>query len=462
MLLFSCSRKHNNIEDVIENENLTILASTNANDPIIAHVYSKDGDTIYIMGTKDQNGFATGLSDVIIKGKSDVKPTEIRFENNKPTDITASNGVRMIFDWLTENSAALTLVDPNSGEQLNTIVYFGDDTNKNMELKSISSPKKRLGKTKIDLKPITSSDVTLSTKAVGNVMTGNVYLKQCDVKADAQCWVSVYNYSDMTGSYGRGWYRGTFQCKKIATGHYQYSIPSGYHEHHDIADYCDNISTVMGYICEANNALGPGKQYICLSISGALASGVVTVPVALLFEAACSSVSVALDLYCATLGFGVQGGPSVSDGLCNIIRDMDLTWDTPLYLVAYVNALPEAIMGSTLRHEAGSNLDDLYVTWGGKPGINSFTLNPPAPIYGQDYNAIAELYCLPLGTIITIDIEGTDGYSDSKTVWVDNQINYQCTLTVPGADSGVRDVCTITLQLPDGSVITKKASLIFQ
>ena len=467
-LFSSCNDEQSNSEEI--KKEVEVETSLNPYDPIIVNAYTQKGDTIYVLGQKNEQGFAIGISDVIIKSGNDDTTTEILFdESSKPREILANNGVKMLFNWLSDSEAALTLVEPNTGEQLNTIVDFEEkntNSSKSLSTKEMQTFQKRKGKASLKLEPINSENTKSSifSRGVYSGPTGNVYIKQCNVPTDAECWVDVYDKSDMTGSFGKGKYRGRFKCVKVGEGHYQYTLPSNYHTQHDIADYCDAINNVMGYVCDVNEALGPvNKQYICLSITAALASGIVSAPVAAMFEAACAGTSAALDLYCGILGFGTGfGGPTIGDGLCSWLRDMDLTWETPLFIVPTVNALPKPIYGYACTYEADGQLRDLEVSWGTDPGINQFYLEPSKPVEGQSYVAIAKLYCLPSGTSVTMNIVGTDGYTDSKNVITGDEIHYQATLNVPGAESGVKDVCTVTIKTPDGSVKTKKASLVFQ
>ena len=408
----------------LENETkkeVEVETSLNPYDPILLNAYTQNGDTIHILGTKDENGFALGLSDVIIKSSSDNALTEIRFDdNNKPREILAYNGVKMLFDWLSETEAALTLIEPNTGEQLNTIVNYKEEIeSKGLSSRNSNEFQKRKGDAIMNLEPLKKNQVksSISSRGVYSGPTGNVYIKQCNVPTDAECWVDVYDKSDMTGSFGMGKYRGRFKCVKVSEGHYQYTLPSNYHTQHDIADYCDAIKDVMGKVCDANEILGPvNKQLICLSITAALASNIITISVAPYFEAACAVTSAALDLYCGTLGFGTGfGGPTIADGLCAWLRNMDLNWETPLFIVPTVNALPKPIYGIPYTYEADGQLKDLEISWGKEPSINLFYLEPPKPVEGQSYVAIAELYCLPSGTTVTMDIVGTDKYTDSKS-----------------------------------------------
>lgn len=466
---------HENIIDETIDYEIPIEAYANMNpdEPIILSVNNDKGESVILMGTKSNSGHAESLQQMIINLPEEEAPTEVFFnENEQLQEIIASNGVRFQFDWLSETEAALTLIDPNTNEQLNTLIDLSNPVNdiQANNTRSISNTPRK-GNSTLTIKPqikVNEQLGLLSTRS-SNGRIGNVYLEQCGAPTVAQCWVNVYDYSDLSGSFGRGKYRGRFPCTQVGEGHYQFNLPTNYNEHHNIADYCDAISSVISKICGINAWTAPGsgaKQAMCYAISGALASGIVSAPVAAGFASACLSISTALDAGCSLVNGNMdlpEGSPDLVDGLCGLLREMDYTWDTPLLLQPVVNALPTCIYGTAQIYEANTAIKDMKVTWGGKPAINSFKLDPSAPAEGVSYLAIAKLSCLPPGTQVIMDIIGTDGYSDTQTssIGSDSNLNYTATLHVPGAESGVRDVCTVTVITQDGETITKKASLVF-
>lgn len=460
-------------------ETITAMANLNPGEPVIVDVSNKEGQSVVIMGTKDLQGYAKKIEQVIITLPEEENPTEVFFdENEKIKEMIAPNGVRFQFDWLSNTEIALTLIDPNTNEQLNTLIDLSNQYSQTKLAASRSGNTKcRDGNSTMKIEPLTKTasinNLQKQTRATGEGIIGNVYLEQCGAPTTAQCWVDVYDYSNMTGSFGRGKYRGRFACTKVGDGHYQFKLPANYNVHHNIADYCDAINDIIGKICDVNEFTAPGsgsKEAMCIYISGALASGIVSAPVAAGFLVACETTSVALDFTCTFLDGSMAGidlapgTPTLGDGLCSALREMDYTWDTPLLLQPVVNALPSCIYGTAQIYEADGNLKDMKITWGGNPVINSFKLIPSAPAQGVSYQAIAELYCLPIGTKVTMDIIGTDGYTDSKTSTINTgeNLNYRATLSVPGAATGVKDVCTVTAVTPNGETVTKKASLVFQ
>lgn len=438
----------------------------------IATIFSPEGDSIYVYGDKDETGNPIQMRNVVIYPHDGDGGTEILFdETGNPEKVVAPNGVVMLFDWVDAKKAALTLIDPNTEEQLNTLIDFEQGTPQNSPSKtrSIDSFSERVGKTTMKVEPIAKSKslmIAMTRTANSNGQIGNLSIRQCNVATDAECWVDAYSYSGMPHS-GLGTHVGRLKCVKKGQGEYKYILPVGIEgQHHDLSEHCSFIMNVLTGICSVSNTLGPAyKEAICTQITAALATGVVSVPVALGFEAACTALNVSLEIFCHTTpmqaamyGDAYSGG----DAFCDLIKEMHLEWDDPLLLVPTVNALPSYITGIPQQWDGYSSLPDLEVSWGGQAQISQFVLEPAAPAHGQSYVATADLYCLAAGSIITLSIVGTDGYSDAKVFVVGDEINYRATLNVPGAESGVKDVCTIKLELPDGSVKTKKASLVFQ
>ena len=474
-VMTSCNHDEGGMETSNGESSVQALANLNPNEPIIIDVSNNAGESVVLMGTKTSTGHADKLQQMIITIPKEENPTEVFFdEEQRVQEMIAPNGVRFQFDWISEKEIALTLIDPNTNEQLNTLVDFSKQEEQAQAINSRGVKAiQRTRKATLTIKPITEATPfslhESSTRASGGIV-GNVYLEQCGAAATAQCWVDVYDYSNLTGSYGLGKYRGRFACTKVGDGHYQFELPSDYNVHHNIADYCDAINDVVGTICDFNAWTAPGtgaKQFLCLQISAALASGIVSAPVAAGFLLACETTSTALDAGCALMNGNMElpeGTPNLGDGLCAALREMDYTWDTPLVLQPVVNSLPSNIYGTSQIYEADGVIKDMKVTWGGNPVINSFKLEPSAPAQGVSYQAIADLYCLPTGTRVTMDIVGTDGYTDSQTTIVNDgaNINYRAILGVPGAESGVKDVCTVTAVTPNGETVTKKASLVFQ
>lgn len=463
-------------DDPIKNElniDLTTKSEVYVNfdpsDYTIANIYSSEGDTIYVFGHKDDSGMPLSMDNVIIKPHDSEGSTEIFFnEEKQPIKVTTPNGVVMLFEWMDNDRAALTMIDQKTEEQLNTIIdftrteedYDSSQVNANFNTRKQTSTMKVLPLSQKE-KPIAKSSYLGSNK------TGSLIQTQCGISNNAECWVDAYSYDGMPLT-GLGTFIGRLKCEREGNGYYRYTLPYGTKGiHHNLSEHCETIMNILTGICDVNNKLGPAyKQAICTQISFTLAAGIVSAPVALAFGEACSLLNISLEVFCHTPAMAAAGwgDPSYSAGnaFCDIIKEMHIEWDDELMFLPVVNALPNTITGTPEKWDGVSNyLPTLYVQWGGEPKITQFVLSPAAPVHHQSYKAIAYLYCLTAGTIITMSIIGTDGYSDTKIYSVGDEIDYEATLDVPGAEKGVKDVCTIKLESPDGSVKTKKASLVF-
>lgn len=98
---FTLTSCHHDEDTTTSNNNssITALANLNPNEPVIANVSNKEGQSVVIMGTKDAQGYAKKLEQVIITQTEEENPTEIFFdENEKIKEMIAPNGVRFQFD----------------------------------------------------------------------------------------------------------------------------------------------------------------------------------------------------------------------------------------------------------------------------------------------------------------------------------------------------------------------------
>ena len=223
--------------------------------------------------------------------------------------------------------------------------------------------------------------------------------------------------------------------------------------------------------CDADMAQSPHsvlsfaeREAICASITAGLAAGVVTAPAAAAFAGICTALNAFATSYCfANQATGMDG---FRDIICPQIKAMDKTvYESKILVVPAVVTLGKHdIKGTIGVFTASQPILELIISTGGEPSINEFSLDPSAPLHGVSYMATAYLSCLPKGTYITMHIDGTDDYHKTVNYTIEtDELNYVATMSVPGANySGVRDVVTVTADIPSGGSIKKTASLIFQ
>ena len=338
------------------------------------------------------------------------------------------------------------------------------------DLKNTRATQKRSKGLHLEIKPINpiAEETKYSPNTRSSISSGTIpmtlHLKNCEAPVDATCFVEVIGLDGKTLT----------RCKgvKEATGLYTVHIPKSFYQEtvdtQKIAEGCDKVSSMMGKVCYLSGGVNlMQKLAICTQIAYAItaSTGGAAIEASLIFEGACASASALLELYCNTLGYGPQdpSAPSLSDLVCQVIENYADKYASRVTLLPYVYAIPNNIYGQPLDVDLTTGyIPDSDISWGGSANIASFKLIPSTPSAGVNYVAVAELRCLPEDTFIQMSIIGTDGYTDSVyyTITSDQQ-NYTAELYVPGAVEGVRDECNITITLPDGTTLTKDASLVF-
>lgn len=450
-----------------------IYACLNPTDPTFITMANSKGEEAVISGSKTSTGLPNKVEQIVVKNAGETEYTQMYLNNDQLLEkVIAPNGVQMQFDWVSKTKAAVTLIDPNTGEQLNTVIDFA---NQSAAAPSINTnAPMRSGKATMTLEPTRyeepASDGHMLHRASGN--TGDIYVEECDYpQPNVEVLVGVYGWTEVNGYGNKGKWKCNILCKNVGKGHYQFTVPSDQYEHTNIAGFAGKINDIINEICSYNSYTLPGsgaKQYLCVAIGAAItAAGVgISAPVAAGFVAACTATTTSIDTVCGLVNGNLDtppGAPTLVDQLLEILKEEEFKWNR-LYLQPFVNAIPKCKYGDAQVLVDGEAFKSTTISLGGSPTIAAFALNPPAPAHGVSYTATAVMGCLPVGTKVTMSIVGTDNYTNSETTTVpeDGTKSYTAKLYVPGAATGVKDVCTVTVTLPDGSILEKKASLVFQ
>lgn len=438
--------------------------STDPASNILLKATSKSNDVVVLIGDKDSQGYAKSITEVIVQEHGKKNPTSFEYDSNKRLKkVVADNGVVMNFEWLSSTKVALTVVEPNTGEQLNTVV----DLAAAPISKSPSTAQftRRSGEIAMEVNPIqpvkVSEPASIATKALGHV-EGDIYYTRCGEPTYGECFVRVYSHAEITVKYLVGTYWASASSEK---GHHKFVIPAEDRPGVDLVSLAMKIETYVSYLCGAEQygqLLTHFQMYYCPAISAGAVSFPATSPAAPAILAACTGSTAALQVYCQTLGAGPEGGDDLAVAIANQtgLSELECNVLDFMMVVPCVSAIPDNVYGPAVYYKGGAL--NCVIEEGGDPYIGTFKLNPSAPSKGQGYTAKAKLFCVPSGTKVTMSIVGTDGYQDSKTITISgDQGSYEATLSVPGAATGVHDQCTVTMVTPDGSKYTKNASLVF-
>ena len=449
----------------------------NPTDPTFITMSNGKNAEAVISGSKTAKGLPNKVEQMIVKNADETEYTQMFLNDDQLLkEVIAPNGVVMQFEWVSKTKAAVTLIDPNTNEQLNTVVDFNNASK--APAINTNAPK-RSGKTTMTLEPTSYEEAALDEstenilhRASGN--TGDIYVEQCDYPAtNVEVLVAVYNWTEVNGYGSKGKWKCNIPAKNVGKGHYQFTVPSDEYEHTNFASFAGKINDIINDICSYNNYTLPGsgaKQALCVAISAAVtAAGVgLSAPVAAGFLKACLATSTSIDTICGLVNGNIENipegdWPTLADKFIDMLEEEEFKWNR-LYLQPFVNAIPKCKYGDAQVLIDGQQFKSTTISMGGSPTIAAFALNPPAPAHGVSYIATAVMGCLPAGTKVTMSIVGTDGYTNSETSTVpeDGTQSYTAKLKVPGAATGVKDVCTVTVTLPDGNTLEKKASLVFQ
>jgi len=169
-----------------------------------------------------------------------------------------------------------------------------------------------------------------------------------------------------------------------------------------------------------------------------------------------------MEIYCNTLNASpAPGAPSLADKICKSdFLDREFTED--VVIQAYVVGLVNNRYSEKKTVPGNGPFEDLYITMDAETKIQSLTLDPASPAYEESYSAICKISCLQAGSQVTLSVSGSDGYTDSASYTIaSGQQEGEFTLQVPGAETGVRDVVTVTVTLLSGETLSRSASLVF-
>lgn len=434
-----------------------VAVNQDANSSEICYFVKENGDSITLIGEKDENGCASNV--YLMKYSNANEKLATRFdEQMRPILLTYNNNVEISFDWIDEKFAIIKAYDPESNTYITT-KWDSQEAPQAVKAETRSSygntlPRQGEVSLTISNRQPNRTFSTRAGEAVDDISDQYCIftVTQCDYPKDASTWIGLSNAKTHKFIENLDYY------KKSSTGVYLYRIPAG------------------SYPSKATN------QELCSRIDNWILS---PLQVGLTWLAGFSSVADVIALACASTGIGVPPAAVlealtvatvVGAGTLSVFMDANGTqglmstfnpdWYYREYVVADMILSPyvitstdvidcekQVITPETTNIRVNCDID-------GEPTIDSFILEPDFPAAGQSYVASATFHCVPIGSSITMSIVGTDNYTNSKTTTVDTTSGI-ANLYVPGAATGVKDICTVVITPPYGSPIKMTASLMF-
>ena len=449
--------------------------STNSSDPQFVKLITDKDEEISVFGKRDAAGLPSKINQINIK---DSKGDEYSFYYNKDGKLItaiADNGTVFNYKWLGNNKVALNIICNDGINQIDTEIDLTQiqpksvlNINTAAKTRSADGLYSKVKFSPIEM-PIETPKLNKSAKVIADGTVHNLSVTSCGSPVNYE--ILRVNLVDQAGisvlkELNAVW---------VANGKYTITVPNGLAPELDPQKAAEALSSVLSDYCDAAGLVGELPEQLlltssaCAYISGKLALTGVGVTVAPTVGAACTGITSAMAVYCATLGAsGPPGTDSVLDKMLEnkFLENFKLTGGIRMHV--YFKVFTEGyssgtkIVGFNVADGVTSNLK-AEMAENAKPMIKTIELSPSSPSEGQDYTISANVFCIPIGSVVTISMVGSDGYSESETYTVSDvsQSSGKFSLAIPGADQGVRDEITVIVTTPDGSEISKSASLVF-
>ncbi|MEE1272751.1 MAG: hypothetical protein UHM19_08165 [Bacteroidales bacterium] len=433
-----------------------VRVNTDVSNSEIMSIVTDNGDTITYYGDKNKDGTSLNIKTIEQSTNNGIKSFIDFDEDGRLISIINNNGVNIDFEWQSSTTAVIKAHSQIDNYFISTLVDFTNNNQKNLKVESIE--KKVIKRTKPlsieiikenEYNYLKSNDI-YDPNDFPEYQEIDLWITKCESNYNTKNYLILRNANtgDMIGK--------LVNYEKIHEGLYSYKLPlSSYPTSALPQDVCNSIDNALRNIeiCLSGVLVDSTPIIVALN-SVACATGIGMLPVAIT-DAIIFGFNA---LNCQISIFNHFGGMS------ELVRRIDSDFYYKEYIISDIEIISVALdQGNTITDS--DNIKPSYGNWllhleiPGNPLIKSFVLNPANPGQGVGYTATVKYNCIPENSTITLSIVGTDGYSNSITKDVSG--NGSAVLNVPGAESGVYDVCTATINMPFGETITMQASLVF-
>ena len=447
---------YNGVSEIAKERGLKeVMINQDANSSEICYFVKEDGDTLTLVGEKDNTGCATSV--YLMKYNSKEYKMSTRFdESMRPTLLTYNDNVTISFDWIDDNSAVVKAYDPETNTYITTVWNKDENPTKALAKSApiVNHSNTRTGDLKLTIKERDNSQA-MQTRAISVDEIDDQYclftVTQCDYPTDASTWIGLISAKPYK------WIENLEYYKKQSTGVYLYRIPAGsYPAQATNQELCTRIDWGLeGLKTGLTWMLGFTSVADCVALVCA-STGLGAPPAAIL-----KAITAAAVIGAAGLQVFMDAG-----GTSNLMKNFNPDWYYKEYITSNLILSPHIITSKEVidceKQIITPETQNIRISYDidGDPTIDSFVLTPDFPARRQSYVASASFHCVPVGSNITMSIVGTDGYSNIETSTV-NATSGTAELWVPGAETGVRDVCEIIITPPYGQSIIMTASLMF-
>lgn len=407
------------------------------------------GESVTYYAQRDDSGYMSQLQE-ILHSKDGIK-TRVVF-SPATREFVSETGLRLKIYKTDSGTIVAEYSDPASGASLITNLSELMASPKNILAdRAALASKKPLAEP-----PPSTIPVTVQTKKCGDV--ASIGAVRVGVKA--------------------GTYSSTYTATSVGTGAYIAYVPN-YSKQMAVS-----LTTAKEYLGKAKDAINEfcGTDPVLLLTTGtaactmsaaAIASSTLLAgtPLAASWLSLCESGVAAAIAYCELMKFASVDTPTGVDlvngpgAIISQAQDLFIDMIPDEINLAQIGATTDSLppVSSPLQDLSLSATSATLTLEDNSLSASSLAVAPSAPAEGQGYVASSDLTCIPQGTTSILSIQGTDGYSNATKQLFDSAITKAATvsLSVPGAQTGVRDTLTLDVTPSVGKPIQRTTSLVF-
>ena len=410
------------------------FVSVNSSNPLLLRIEKENNTVIEYYGEKDSNGKALNCNLISVKTSEADEPIYTKIDNEgRPTKVFGSDGSSISFNYENINDVRIEVVTSNGENRLN--FPLNDYRVSNKTSSKFKKNNARIGK---KIKLLDKSIVNSKTQSSCNISNLSMQIDKCNEPFNYATVILLAKGVDVPS------YQARYESRSDGNGNYCFLIDKPEPSSIQLDDICNSIENVLGNVCtglEVFNTNPAAQLTLCATISSAFT--VASLPV----FTGCEVLINSMNLYCNTLGASVvPNAPSVLASLCNSdTLDESVPTEFVFKPAIYIDGGNYIVGDETNSFPTSGPFSGINLTIPSNPSIADFSTDPSDPNPEVDYVATAVIQCLENPSIATITVVGTDDYTDSITINLPIG-NSTISLSVPGAEGGVKDYLSIVVE----------------
>lgn len=432
----------------------------NIDDSLILSIVNEEGDSVAYFGEKNAQGVPTAVTSAIVylrDQKLDTGDETYRYQNETvyitlggynglPSEIITGD-FTFRFEWESESQVVITTIENQGGARSQVALDLTDTGESFFSAPPAGSVQPRTFADRPDQSKFQrTAPVDYMIPDYLKSSSSTITVEQCGIALrDARVTLRLVQDGGFHDYHATEQGPGSYLAQLPVTGQALYD---------KVDDACMSALNFVSVGCDGAEHLKATAAYTCGKI---VLSTAVAPPVAAVLGKACIGAFGAYAVYCLagdwtpSLPFDTWSlGMTPKEMLCKSIaylldRGLKLDGGNITYHVNMFHPSTGAGWHDNLATSPATGpYPNLSISLEGEQEVLSFTASPGNPPPGVGYSAHAQLACVSPGSTIGISIVGTDGYSDSTSCTA-TDTNQSCSLYVPGAEGGVRDLLTLTV-----------------